>query len=568
MSTADILTTHGISIGLNRIKESSRFHGWLVLAVAIPLYLTFLSSRSLDGHETLVAQTAREMLRSGDLVLPTFAGTPRYQKPPLAYWFTVMSYRWTGTVNETTARLPCALSGVLLAFLIYRVACRLFGSPAGLLAGLMQATMAWSYLYGRSALVDITLTLMVSVAILSSAMDRWSRQARWAPLIFWIAFGLAVLAKGPVALPIIVIPVLLYRWRRTRHLADVRFWTHPTTLIGIPVFLFLSFAWPIAVYRSNPAVLDLWYGQSVDRFLVHWGPNTRPWFFYLYQIPLLTLPWTPLWIVELVSSLRQRVWRRHVETEVRNLDEYRLLWTWFVTALVFFSLSEGKREHYVLPALPPLSVFAALALPKWGRYWQPWVRRHDRAIQASVYFLGTTLSLGVIVYGIGWMPPLVPVAVAGLFGTVCLSCAFRWNREPGSATWGIGFLVFGIAAALWLEACLAPVLGRRNEELALFARNRIVIQEADQIIQFGFNDRWTIFPIDRPMAWPRTSAELIAELESTQVPLLLLRADRVEEVTTVLEIEVIDQTRSETDLFPAHDHLVLARPIPEQGAQR
>ena len=61
-------------------------------------------------QEVRVVETAREMLASGDWLLPRLNGELRLQKPPLAYWLTAASYRASGRVDEFTARLPAALA--------------------------------------------------------------------------------------------------------------------------------------------------------------------------------------------------------------------------------------------------------------------------------------------------------------------------------------------------------------------------------------------------------------------------------------------------------------------------
>src|SRR3982750_3810197 len=66
------------------------------------------------------AGAAREMVESGQWLLPTNDGGARMQKPPLLYWMITVSYKLFGT-NAAAARLPIALAVIattVLTFLI------------------------------------------------------------------------------------------------------------------------------------------------------------------------------------------------------------------------------------------------------------------------------------------------------------------------------------------------------------------------------------------------------------------------------------------------------------------
>lgn len=72
-------------------------HGyWLLIVIGV---FTLLSvspgnsdSRRLKWHEILVAQTATEILQSGDFLVPRLMERPRLQKPPLNYWLSILAH--------------------------------------------------------------------------------------------------------------------------------------------------------------------------------------------------------------------------------------------------------------------------------------------------------------------------------------------------------------------------------------------------------------------------------------------------------------------------------------------
>src|SRR5947209_15740704 len=120
-----------------RIWNSRLIHYLVLLAVTAALTLPGLGSISLwDIDEGLNAEAAREMLESGDWVVPTFNFKPRTAKPALLYWLQALAYRQFG-VNEFSARLPSVIAGALAVLITYELGRRMFGSMTGLLGGVI-----------------------------------------------------------------------------------------------------------------------------------------------------------------------------------------------------------------------------------------------------------------------------------------------------------------------------------------------------------------------------------------------------------------------------------------------
>ncbi|MGL4463543.1 MAG: ArnT family glycosyltransferase [Planctomycetia bacterium] len=433
----------------------------------------------LDGHEVLVAVTARAMERTGDWVVPRFAGEIRLQKPPLAYWLAAASYRLTGRVDPFAARLPSALAAVATAGLLAVAASRWFGPTVGWYAGLAQASSFGAVVWGRQALVDGVLTLLVAAAVLLGAYDRFGptapsrRLRRWAAVGFGALCGLAVLAKGPVGVAFIVPAVALYRLLRSRRPNDRPLLEPVGAALGAMIFTAAAVAWPAAVAAHRPDAAGVWYDQSVARFLDHWGPQTRPFLYYVYITPMLTLPWSLFWIAALVRRLRAVFTPKAApaaagdKTMTPSTPERRdallLFALWFGVGFLLLTVSQGKRQHYILPVLPPLAVFAGLTAAAVVDQSLPARRR-----------AATGLTLGAAV-------------------------------------------VLGVAA---FQVFAAPSFFRHAGALALVARNRDRLDAAPCVVQFGSTDRWPAFPIDRPMRWPRDAAELQSAVRSQPAALV------------------------------------------------
>src|SRR5437588_7457215 len=133
-STVFVLTRNK---GMFRSLNNRLGHYLLLVAVAALLILPNLGRPSLwDIDEGNNAEAAREMMESEDWVVPKFNYQLRVDKPALLYWLQIGAYRLFG-INEFAARFPSALAALLALFLTYELGRRMFGAPAGLLAGVM-----------------------------------------------------------------------------------------------------------------------------------------------------------------------------------------------------------------------------------------------------------------------------------------------------------------------------------------------------------------------------------------------------------------------------------------------
>ncbi len=130
--------------------------------LAVLTLLVGLGSTRLTYHEAIVAQVAREMIARRAYLVPTLGGVPWLEKPPLAFWLVAGLGRVVGRVDETVARLPAVVGALALAFFVARLAARRWGRAAGVLAGAVQITTAWTVFHGRLAEVDMLLAALVA----------------------------------------------------------------------------------------------------------------------------------------------------------------------------------------------------------------------------------------------------------------------------------------------------------------------------------------------------------------------------------------------------------------------
>ncbi len=146
------------------------------------------------------------MVRSGDFIHPTFAGEARWQKPPLAYWMVAGISLIAGHISPSVARLPSLIAAVGMTALVVLLT-RRFASPmTARAAGIIHSLLPWTIAFGTSAIVDMSLSLLVAIGILVATSHRIPRQHRI--IIAWSLVGLSILAKGPIG-PVVILGAFL-----------------------------------------------------------------------------------------------------------------------------------------------------------------------------------------------------------------------------------------------------------------------------------------------------------------------------------------------------------------------
>jgi 4-amino-4-deoxy-L-arabinose transferase-like glycosyltransferase len=167
--------------------------------------------------------------------------------------------------------------------------------------------------------------------------------------------GLGVLTKGPVAFLFPALGLLAYlSWER--RLPELRRFVSPAS--GL-LSLGPGLAWAAAAVALAPSGFagDALWENLVGRFFAG-SSHARPWWFYLERFPLGVLPLTLLWPL---AWLRFRALARDpAAAETRRA--WRFLLAPIGAALVFLSLSAGKRGVYLAPIEPLVAQACAEAL--------------------------------------------------------------------------------------------------------------------------------------------------------------------------------------------------------------
>ena len=319
-----------------------------LLVAAGSLYLWGLGTVGFqDPDEGMYAEIAREMLASGNWLVPTFNGVPYVEKPPLMYWLTAATLAALGP-TEFAARLWKVLPILGTVATTGLLGARLFSWRAGLVGAGILATTLGTFLFSRISVMDPLLLFGVSLAGYGvvCAGDRSGRGDLW----LWTGIAVGVMSKG---LPGLVFPLALLAWRALVE-RDPGIVRTLCTARGALVAAVLVCPWHILAAAEVPGFFRFYVVENqLLRFLgarayVEDGtPLGTPAFLGVTAVALF--PWTPVLAAALERIVRARTW----DSGLRFL----LGWTALVVGL--FLASSFKLEYYALPAYPAAALLAA-----------------------------------------------------------------------------------------------------------------------------------------------------------------------------------------------------------------
>ena len=486
---------------------------WLTLGgFCAFLFYYGLSAFGLVGaDEPRYAQVAREMLERHNWVTPFLYGHPWLEKPVLYYWQAMLGYKLLG-VSDWVARLPSALDASAMVAAVY-LFFRQFRRGFQLDAALITAASAGVIGLSRSASTDMPLTATFTIALVAWLAWYEGGRRRWL-LVFYFFLALATLAKGPVAVVLASLIILLFAiaWRNLRLLAQTLWWP------GVLLFLAAALPWYLAVQQQNPGFFRSFIiEQNFARFGTNLYHHPQPWWYFLPVLLLALVPWTFLVIPAFAGAVRR--WKREPEGGDPTIPADSFFLTWITVVLVFFSASHSKLPAYILPAAPACAMLLA-------------------------DYLQRALTAGRRPHA-GWLV-LHAAMAGGLMGPSLLVAYIAVGQRPTAKA-----LVIAILVSAAMFAAILITVARRGAQALRFVTLIPVILGVALILRLG-----------SPALERTQSARLVAQdlgsMESTRLPVAVFQATRETEYGLAFYRNQVIWNYNRGEI-PVGQHLLVAR---------
>lgn len=452
---------------------------WLLLGALVVLGAGLGLRDPWPSDEPRFALVARQMVESGDWWFPRRGIELYHDKPPMLMWLQALAYTLLGNWRVAFL-LPSLLAGLATLALVWDLGRRLWSARAGLLAALAVLSALMFAFQFKRAQIDPVVTALITLANWG-LLVHLLRGPRWGA--YWLgcfAAGLGVITKGVGVIALLMLaPWALARragWPGlVRTASDGRRWAGGALAFLGAIALWLGPMATLALARGTPEytdyLKDILFDQTARRYAGAVGGHPQPWWYF---VPVVLLHFFPLTLVYAAGV-------RDAAAQWRARDpRAALLWGWCALVFLFFSLSGGKREVYLLPMLPML----ALALA-------PTLVRVERARWLHLAALACALLAGIALLaagGGGWLGlwPRLDAAMAerelgavwppiaawlGVAGAIFLVAALVLRTRRGAHALLVGlaamWIVWGLAIAPQLsESASAAAVMRRADAVA------------------------------------------------------------------------------------------------------
>lgn len=414
---------------------------WYLPLFFLIFYLLPLNNQPLwMPDETRYAEISREMVASGNWIVPNFLGLRYFEKPIAGYWLNSVSQVLFGDTNFAVRFASAAATG-LSAWLIYFFAMRLWQCRRkAALASFIYLSSLIVYGIGTYSVLDAMVTLWLNAAMVCfylTLVAENNKEKRRAYLLLGMVCAFGFLTKGFIALAvpvIVVVPYMLYRRRFVELLCY-----GPLAIISAVLWIA---PWALFINQLEP---DYWHYffwvEHIQRFAADNAQHKAPFWYYFPIILLGAIPW-----LGLIPAALYRGW----QVRAIRLD-YLYLLAWIVLPFLFFSLAKGKLLTYLLPCFAPLALLIANGLQNNLQ------EGNHRALRLNAWVNGLfgLLCMGVILI-LAFYPPYAvylvdeqsQIRVALLIFAIWSLLGWVQLRSPSKSWWLSAFCPLALGIGL------------------------------------------------------------------------------------------------------------------------
>jgi 4-amino-4-deoxy-L-arabinose transferase-like glycosyltransferase len=477
--------------GCDGAHEVRRDLAWLIglclLAIATGVGLR----DPWPADEPRFALIARDMVATGNWLIPQVGGDVYAEKPPFFFWIVGAFYWLTGSLR-TALLLPGVLGGMGVVMLTYDLARRLWNRTIGFAAALMLLASVQFVWQARQGQIDATLCFFTTLSLYGLLRHLLLGPAwRWY-LIGWAAAGFGVITKGVGFLPLLIlVPYAVacgQGWTGVARQQTGRWWLGPVAMLAAilvwlaPMLIAAEGDPRLAAYRN-----EILFGQTIQRYTDAWHHRQPVWYFLVDVIPIMWLP---------LVAVAPWLWRNWRATWAARDARVLLPLAWVALGLLFFSASTGKRGVYVLPLLPAFVLACSPFIPGLLERRGPRNVIYGLACAASALALAAAAYLAVDdgqrtklldTYGIEGVGPSLAMGLGS-----ALICILARPRRAFAAYGGVLLCVL-LVVSFWVN----PAMNDMRSGAAFMRRVQTLAPPDRELGMLAYKEQYLLF-LERP----------------------------------------------------------------------
>lgn len=351
-----------------------------IAIVAALLFIPFLGNVHLfDWDEINFAESAREMIVTGNYFDVQINFTKFTEKPPLFFWMQVVSMKLFG-INEFAARFPNAVCGIITLVLLFRIGKKIYNQTFARIWVLTYLGTLLTFLYFKSGIIDPWFNLFIFLAIYHFyCITSLSKQTTFHAVLAGLFLGLAILTKGPVALLITALCYICFVVINRGKL----FFSIKTFLFLLFSCIAVCFAWfGVDLIKNGPSFIIEFTQRQIAIFSTSDAGHGQPFFYH--------------WFVLLIGCFPASVFfirGQFIQQGTNQQRTFKLLMViLFWVTLLLFSIVKTKIIHYSSLCWFPLTFLSALFISEW---WEGRIKKLNIGLKIVLGVVGTILGLSI-----------------------------------------------------------------------------------------------------------------------------------------------------------------------------
>lgn len=339
-----------MKISFNDIAENKRWSLLFLIGLGALFFLGIGQTHLFDWDEINFAESAREMMQTGDYLRVQVNYEPFWEKPPLFIWMQVASMKLFG-INEFAARFPNAMFGILYLVTIYLIGRKHFSPKFGLIWALVFCGSLLPNAYFKSGIIDPSFNFFIFLSVyfmirVISGIDEAKRGQL--AILSGVFSGLSVITKGPVGFLLLGLTLFVY-------LVIKRFKPFPKIkyiLAFLAGLLGILLAWLSMEFSQNGfEIIRQFIAYQAELFSSNVAGHEQP---FYYHFVVVFFGCFPISIIAIPHLLKKR------SETIMDFHMWMLCLFWGV--LILFSIVTTKIIHYSSMTWVPLSFVAAYSL--------------------------------------------------------------------------------------------------------------------------------------------------------------------------------------------------------------